>query len=371
MNLLLAYLLWLPPMGWFGLHHFYMRRDLHGFLMLTTFGGFVAGYIRDLFCISRFLKESRRDKEYQNLYLAEVTYHKHPGVWRNRVRYAAMAVLASYYRGFVVLAIPEQALESDMWAKVVALALAPLGTAFGTYSVANIGNREVSFLPLLLLAYVGEVVFGWWQPGEFGISTWMWLQPFIIITFIWSYVNPKSTPVRPGCCLRFWRVVLGVLILTSLSSSFLYHNATIETEDGETILLRDAMENLLRSEAWKHFKEEFWTLLDHLWQHGWEGLADDLYNISERSGIDWAAGVLNVSVTSSEREVKTRYRELVRVWHPDHAQDKALAQEKFIEIQKAYDTFMRKFKRQKRKGFKETSWFEEEEEEEDFDHDEL
>ena len=339
--------------------------------MLTTFGGFVAGYIRDLFCISRFLKESRRDKEYQNLYLAEVTYHKHPGVWRNRVRYAAMAVLASYYRGFVVLAIPEQALESDMWAKVVALALAPLGTAFGTYSVANIGNREVSFLPLLLLAYVGEVVFGWWQPGEFGISTWMWLQPFIIITFIWSYVNPKSTPVRPGCCLRFWRVVLGVLILTSLSSSFLYHNATIETEDGETILLRDAMENLLRSEAWKHFKEEFWTLLDHLWQHGWEGLADDLYNISERSGIDWAAGVLNVSVTSSEREVKTRYRELVRVWHPDHAQDKALAQEKFIEIQKAYDTFMRKFKRQKRKGFKETSWFEEEEEEEDFDHDEL
>lgn len=367
-----AYLLWLPPMGWLGLHHFYMGRDLHGFVMLTTLGGFLVGHLRDLCCIPRFLNESRRDKAYENLYLAEVTYHKRPSLWRNRIRYVAMAILAGYYRGFVVLAIPEKSLESDMWAKVLAVVLAPLGTAFGTYSVANIGNREAAFLPLLGLAYVGEVLIWWWQPEEFSISTWMWLQPFIIIWVLWSYADPKSKPVRPGCCLRFWRVVLGVLILTSLSSSFLYHNATIETEDGETILLRDALENLVRSEAWKHFKEEFWTLLDHLWQHGWEGLADDLYDISERSGTDWAAGVLNVSVTSTEREVKTKYRELVRVWHPDHAQDKALAQEKFIEIQKAYDTFMRKFKRQKKKGFnkkEETSYFEEEEE--DFEHDEF
>lgn len=370
MNLLLAYLLWLPPMGWFGLHHFYMKRDLHGFVMLTTMAGFVVGYVRDLWCIPRFLNESRRDKEYDNLYLAEVAYHKWPKPWRNRVRYFAMAMLAGYYRGFVLWAIPEQSLESDAWAKVLAAVLAPLGTAFGTYSVANIGMRQCAFLPLLGLAFVGELIFGWWEAADFSMSTWMWLQPFLIMMFFWTYVDPKSKPVRPGCCLRFWRVVLGVLILSSLTSSFLYHNATIETEDGETILLRDALENLMRSEAWKHFKEEFWTLLDHLWQRGWEGLADDLYNISERSGTDWAAGVLNVSVTCTEQEVKKRYRELVRVWHPDHAKDKAVAQEKFIEIQKAYDTFMRKFKRQKKKGFqKETSWFDEEEE--DFDHDEL
>ena len=357
-----------------------MKRDIHGFVTLTTLAGFFfVGYIRDLWSIPRYLAESRKDERFLNLYRAEVNYYKRPKLWRNKLRYLAMIFLAAAYRSLIVWAIPQEALESSWNVKLIVFLLAPLGTAFGTYCVANIGLRQCNFLPLLALAYVGELMFGVVQPGKTSISLWMWIQPFIIMVFMWKYVDPKSFKVKvddedkekrrsePGCCLRFWRVVLGLLILSSLWGSFLYHNATIETDDGETILLRDAVENLLRSEAWKHFKEEFWTLLRHIREEGWEGFADGLYDISEKSGKDWAAKVLDIAVDSAEKQVKARYRELVKIWHPDHAKDKENAQEKFIEIQKAYETFMKSFKRQKRMKFKSKraagskSWFDEDE----------
>ena len=367
MNVLFAYLLWLPPLGCFGLHHFYMKRDIHGFVTITTLAGFFfIGYIRDLWNIPRYLAESRRDEKFVNYYRAEVKYHKYPKFWRNKMRYLAMIFLAAAYRAMMVWAIPQGATKGDdTWkVKMITFLLAPLGTAFGTYCVSNIGMRRCSFLSLLILAYIGEMVFGVVQPGESSISLWMWIQPFIVMMFLWSYVDPDTLKVKvdneskgrkrtePGCCLRFWRIVLGLLIFSSLWFSFLYHNATIETDDGEKILLRDAVENLLRSEAWKHFKVEFWNLLRHLREEGWEGFADGLYDISEKSGKDWAAKVLGVAVNSAEKEVKARYRELVKMWHPDHAKDKENAQEKFIEIQKAYETFMKSFKRRKSTRFR-------------------
>ena len=90
MNLLFAYILWLPPFGWLGLHHFYMKRDLHGFLMLTTFAGFMIGWLRDLITIPRYLSEARWDKDFKGLYLADYNYYKVPRPWRHKLRYCLL-----------------------------------------------------------------------------------------------------------------------------------------------------------------------------------------------------------------------------------------------------------------------------------------
>jgi molecular chaperone DnaJ len=47
---------------------------------------------------------------------------------------------------------------------------------------------------------------------------------------------------------------------------------------------------------------------------------------------------LGVSKSSSQDEIKKAYRELARKWHPDRNPDDAEAEERFKEIQQAYDT---------------------------------
>ena len=48
--------------------------------------------------------------------------------------------------------------------------------------------------------------------------------------------------------------------------------------------------------------------------------------------------VLGVSKSASQDEIKKAYRELARKWHPDRNPDDEQAEERFKEIQQAYDT---------------------------------
>jgi len=49
---------------------------------------------------------------------------------------------------------------------------------------------------------------------------------------------------------------------------------------------------------------------------------------------------LNISESASQEEIKSAYKQLARQWHPDKVKDpekKREAEEKFMEIQEAYD----------------------------------
>lgn len=60
----LAYLLWLVG-GLWGLHHFYLGRDLQGVLWWCTFGGYFGfGWLRDLFYIGEYVADANRDEKY-------------------------------------------------------------------------------------------------------------------------------------------------------------------------------------------------------------------------------------------------------------------------------------------------------------------
>lgn len=63
-SLIIAYFLWLIG-GVAGLHHYYLGRDLHGFLWLCTLGGYFGfGWLRDVFHINEYVAEANEDKNY-------------------------------------------------------------------------------------------------------------------------------------------------------------------------------------------------------------------------------------------------------------------------------------------------------------------
>lgn len=69
---LTAYFLWLIG-GILGLHHYYLGRDLHGFLWCCTLGGYFGlGWLRDVFHIREYVSEANEDGAYHKRMMAAV-----------------------------------------------------------------------------------------------------------------------------------------------------------------------------------------------------------------------------------------------------------------------------------------------------------
>jgi DnaJ family protein C protein 22 len=63
-SMVLTYLLWLVG-GFLGLHHFYLGRDIQGFLWWCTVGGYFGfGWLGDLFYIPQYVKDANNDSDY-------------------------------------------------------------------------------------------------------------------------------------------------------------------------------------------------------------------------------------------------------------------------------------------------------------------
>lgn len=77
------------------------------------------------------------------------------------------------------------------------------------------------------------------------------------------------------------------------------------------------------------------------WVLGWFTFAFLLYKISTAEVVPDVVTfdpfqILGVALDSTEEEIKKAYKKLSLIWHPDKAEDKDLADIKFVEISKAY-----------------------------------
>lgn len=342
---IIAYALWLF-VGWFGLHHFYLGRDRQGLLWLTSFAGLLGlGWLRDFWKIPTYVKDANEEPGYMGMLGAEMRYYKKPLICQNLHRIIGQVLFGMFYRSVVFFAIPEEYYATTY----VVLLFVPLGTAFGTYMVSNCGRIKSPFRYSLIGAYLGEVLFGELHVLYVNSSIPMYAagMSMLFSTYKWEY---RRTYERRGFCKRVGVWALVLLLFGGLCSSFIYFNASVETEDGETVRVREAVNNFFKSPAWFELKGSFWKVYGDYKRDGWEGARRRVIILADVEGEEHSLTVLGLERGVSMKEIKERHREMAKEWHPDHHQgeDKTQAAEKFIEIQQAYETLNYLYRRRKK-----------------------
>jgi len=70
---------------------------------------------------------------------------------------------------------------------------------------------------------------------------------------------------------------------SGLLSTAIYYNATITTK-GETVPLREAVQNFFNSKAWKETKETLSQLYNYYTHHGWRALWEEFLTAFDPQG---------------------------------------------------------------------------------------
>ena len=297
-----------------------------------------------------YVSDANNDSEFIELLQTKMRHSKRPGIFSNLHRLVAQVLFGVFYRTLIYSAIP--------WDSEVinyAAFFMPLGTAFGTYMVSNVGRQKSPFFLSVVGAYIGEFLLG--VPhlvrdesnGFLAVGVSM-----IFSTYGWEFQRTKehhSFKRRVAILLLVYSVFVG------LCCSFIYFNASVETEDGETIKVRDAIDNFLNSPAWQQIKTAFWMLLVDMYNSwrtgGFENAWSKFKDLADIEGEDHAYAKLGLEPGTPFKDVRKRYKELAREWHPDHHQGEDMkhkAQETFIRYKEAYEILEKIHKRRGKEG---------------------
>ena len=324
-SLFLTYVIWLI-WGWLGLHHLYLGRDIQAFVWLSTFGGvFGLGWCRDLWRIPEYVDDANEERYFVDELERKVRLRKEPAF--SVTRFAGQMLVGYFYGILVRLAIPEEA----RWLPAL---LVPLGVAIGVYLVGNIGHERGDFKYPLGGSFIANIVLTYLTGDEAGA---MYVALFAAMCFQY-HRQFKEKPQKKTFCKRLQYLALGCLIICSLWGSFLYFNAQVTTEDGETVKLRDAVNHFFNSPVWLEFKEVLWGLYEEGQRNGWDNFYDEFVKALDPRGEKNAYRILGLTEDATQEEIKRRYKKLAVKWHPDrNPNNKDEAQEKFMEIQEAYE----------------------------------
>lgn len=332
-SLVIAYLCWAVG-GFFGLHHFYLRRDKHAFITFSTLGGyFTLGMIRDLWRLPEYVKDANNDLEYVEwLYTQMKSYNRPPS---SIVRQSGLMMVGNLFAYLVEYAIPKELLHDNL-VILLKFILIPFASAFGVWLVGNVGRHQGSIKKPLAAAYLAAVPSVLMNIPHGSFSTLAATVVFNRYSKEWRIKRPKPTSLIKRIAI----FTLCLIIYLSLWSSWLYFGCTIEDpETSEPIKCRVAIENFINSPAYTNFSEAIWMLIEHVRHQGIMGLWKEIMQEFDVSGKTTALTTLGLQDDASPQEILAQYKKLSREYHPDREKDeskKAEKHEKFIQVQEAF-----------------------------------
>ncbi|NXT37268.1 DJC22 protein, partial [Pelecanoides urinatrix] len=308
-RLLVAYGLWALG-GPLGLHHIYLGRDSHALLWMLTLGGFGGGWLWDFWHLPGWVAAANGAGATRDCGGTV------PAL--SPLRLAGQVTVGMYFGLVAALGLP--------W--VPAVLAQPLAVGLGVLLVSSVGDQTAEAPSILAAAFLASLLF---QGRVLAVL------PASLAASIAAqrhrHYKPRGVP-RPRLAARLYHLGLACLAFTApLACRGLCGAAGALS----TLLAlpRAATELLLLP------LRTGWLLAEVLGFVGGSparerGTGFEPSSWSERQ--QRAYEVLGLPAGSSAEDVHRSYRELVKVWHPDHNRHRAEeAEQRFIQLQEAYE----------------------------------
>ncbi|XP_054039247.1 dnaJ homolog subfamily C member 22 isoform X1 [Rissa tridactyla] len=308
-RLLVAYGLWALG-GPLGLHHIYLGRDSHALLWMLTLGGFGAGWLWDFWHIPGWVATAN------GVGVAGDRGGTVPAL--SPLRLAGQVTVGTYFGLVAALGLP--------WVPV--LLAQPLAVGLGVQLVSSVGDQTAEAPSVLAAAFLASFLFQGWVLAVLPVS----LAASVAAQRHRRY-KPRGTPL-PRLPARLYHLGLACLAFAApLACRGLCGAAGVL---GTLLALpRAATELLLLPlHAIRLLAETLGLAGDPPPQPPTTGFGARSWSQRQQ----WAYEVLGLPAGASAEDVHRSYRELVKVWHPDHNRQRAEeAQRRFIELQEAYE----------------------------------
>ncbi|NWR81211.1 DJC22 protein, partial [Centropus unirufus] len=309
-RLLVAYGLWVLG-GPLGLHHLYLGRDSHALLWMLTLGGFGGGWLCDLWHLPGWVADAND---------ANGSRREHSGTVPalSPLRLAGQVVVGVYFGLVAALGFP--------W--VPAVLAQPLAVGLGVLLVSSVGNQTTEAPGILAAAFLTSFLFQ---------DRLLVLLPTSLAASIAAQRHRRYKPRRalqPRLAARLYHLGLAWLAFSApLACRGLSGAAGVL---GTLLALPRAATQLLLLPL-----RVGWHLAEMLGLVGSSPAGEHPTGFKPSSSSErhqWAYEVLGLPAGSSAEDVHRSYRELVKVWHPDHNRQRAEeAERRFIELQEAYE----------------------------------
>lgn len=354
-RLLVAYGLWALG-GPLGLHHLYLGRDSHALLWMVTLGGFGGGWLWDFWHLPAWVAAANRAPGGRVGAVPALSL----------LRLAGQVAVGMYFGLVAAVAMP--------W--VPALVAQPLAVGLGVQLVASVGDQTAQAPSTLAAAFVASLLF---QGRVLAVL------PASLAASIAAQRHRRYKPhgaARPRLAARLYRLglaclafaaplacrglcgaagVLGTVLalpravtellllplratgllveVLGFAGGFLARERSSQGERQQRAYeVRDAALGTGGCCAWgllllcpgRGRNALFWGPLQ---AHG----APQTHPVCPSH----PAQVLGLLPGSSAEDVHRSYRELVKLWHPDHNRQRAEeAERRFIELQEAYEELL-------------------------------
>ncbi|XP_030746859.1 dnaJ homolog subfamily C member 22 isoform X2 [Sitophilus oryzae] len=348
-SIFLAYVFWLFG-GVFGLHLFYLERDAHAFLTWSTLGGYGLGWLADITKIPRYVRDCNNDPKFLQDLIEKMRRNRKPPFSTSRF---ISALMVGYLWGqLVMLAIPEDEVYGINLNTYLHWFI-PLAVALGVWIVGNIGREQGSPKVTIITSYLSYFSRWYFFDENIWLTIVMFTAAFTFDTYSkeWRRQPKKKKPLTK----RLGVLVFCGILYIGLWSSYLYFNGKITDSNGDEIPIHEALHHFFTSPWWTDLKQSLYETYQYAQVHGWYEIWKQIIELSDPQGEQNSYKVLGVSPTASQQEITARWRALSREHHPDKVKDPEKqrdAQERFMQIQQAYEILSKIKNKRRRKNNK-------------------
>ncbi|KAM6308061.1 dnaJ homolog subfamily C member 22 [Podargus strigoides] len=304
-RLLVAYGLWALG-GPLGLHHIYLGRDSHALLWMLTLGGFGAGWLWDFWHLPGWVAAANSATVPRD--------HRGTVPALSPLRVVGQVVVGTYFGLVAALGLP--------W--VPALLAQPLAVGLGVQLVSSVGDQTAAAPNVLATAFLVSLLF---QGRVLAVL------PASLAATVAAQRHrrhkPRGAP-RPRLAARLYRLALACLAFAApLACRGLCGAAGVL---GTLLALpRAATELLLLPLRAGRLLAQVLGVAGGSPRGGFEASG---WSERQRRAYE----VLGLPAGSPAEDVHRSYRELVKVWHPDHNRHRGEdAAQRFLELQEAYE----------------------------------